>query len=285
MGFWIVILLGIIQGATEFLPVSSSGHLVLFYNIFGITDGTILFSVLLHVATLLAVIYVYWKDIIQLIKHPFCKTNRLLASATIPTVILALLLKGTIEDSFGGGSLIVCFFITGFVLMLSDYFSKKQFVKKNAVVLGITNQPVFVKKEASASVTEMNISYKQAVAVGVCQGLACFPGISRSGSTIASGLIVGIDKKDATDFSFLLSIPIILASLLLEVIDYIKVPTSMPFSTTGIILGCIAAFISGLLCIKLLLRIVKKQKLIWFSLYLFALGTFLLLNKYLLLWF
>lgn len=275
MGFWIVILLGIIQGATEFLPVSSSGHLVLFYNILGISENTLLFSVLLHVATLLAVVYVYWKDIIQLIKHPFCKTNRLLISATIPTVALALILKTFIEDSFGGGSLIICFFITGVVLLVSDFVRKKMLGKT-------TKQGVFDKNPATNDITNMNLSYKQAIAVGVCQGLACFPGISRSGSTIAGGLIFGVDKKDAADFSFLLSIPIIIGSLILEVVDFIKAPAPLPFSTFGIVLGCFFAFISGLLCIKLLLRMVKKQRLIWFSLYLFILCGFLLLNKYVL---
>lgn len=276
MVFWIVILLGIIQGATEFLPVSSSGHLVLFYNILGISENTLLFSVLLHVATLLAVIYVYWKDIVQLIKHPFCKTNRLLISATIPTVILAIILKTFIEDSFNGSSLIICFFITGMVLLFSDFVSRKKMPYKKI------KQGVFDKKTVTSDITNMNLSYKQAIAVGICQGLACFPGISRSGSTIAGGLIFGVDKKDSADFSFLLSIPVIIGSLILEVVDFIKTPAPLPFSTFGIILSCFFAFVAGLLCIKLLLRMVKKQRLIWFSLYLFILCVFLLLNKYML---
>ena len=293
MSFLISILLGIIQGATEFLPVSSSGHLVLFYSIFGITENTILFSVLLHIATLAAVLYVYQKDIIQLIKKPFCKTNCLIITATLPTVILALLLKNIVEGSFSGSSLIVCFFITGVILLTSDYISRRK-SKKETIPKEVIKQNNTTSKKtgfistqmfAALSVTNMKISYKQALIVGVCQGFACFPGISRSGSTIAGGLIFGIDKKEAADFSFLLSIPIILASLILESVEFTKYPSPMPFSAVEIILGCFTAFISGLLCVHLLLKIVKKQKLVWFSLYLFVLGIFLILNKYLLLWF
>jgi len=293
MSFWIVILLGIIQGATEFLPVSSSGHLVLFYSIFGITQNTLLFSVLLHIATLTAVLYVYRKDVIRLVKNPFCKTNCLIITATLPTVILALLLKNVVEDSFGGASLITCFFITGIILLISDYISRKRSKKETLANNFLTQNNSsskgrgFISTQTFSSpyITNIRISYKQAIIVGICQGFACFPGISRSGSTIASGLIFGIDKKESADFSFLLSIPIIFASLILEGVEFVKHPSLMPFSIIEILFGCFFAFTSGLLCVHLLLNLVKKQKLVWFSLYLFILGIFLILNKYLLFWF
>lgn len=274
MAFWIIIILGIVQGATEFLPVSSSGHLVLFYNIFGITGNTILLSVILHVATLFAVVFVYYKDIAKLIKNPFCKTNKLLVVATIPTILLVLLFKKFIEESFGGQWLIIGFIITAIVLVVAEYMGKKN---------ESSRQNVFRKQAGieNNNITNLNISYKQGIVIGVAQGLASFPGISRSGSTIAAGLMAGVSKNEVANFSFLLSIPIILASLGYEMLGFFtEGGSAMAFNFGALSVGFLFAFISGLLCIKLMLAFVKKQKLTWFSLYLLALSTFMVLNTY-----
>ncbi len=257
MSIFIIILIGVVQGLAEFLPVSSSGHLVLMYNIFDITQNTILLSVILHLATLFAVIYVYKKDIWQLITHPFCKTNLLLLSATIPTVIIVLLLENIIVDSFGGQFLIIGFLFTAILLIISDLLSKKN-------------------TTTNSDILNLKINYRQAVIIGIAQGVAGFPAVSRSGSTIATALILKVNKEDATKFSFLLSIPIIIASFFYELIN-IK-SNALDISTLALFTGFIVAFLCGIFAVKVMTRFVKKQKLYFFSIYLFVLSAFLILN-------
>ena len=235
------IILGIIQGLTEFLPVSSSGHLVLFGKIFGVDGDFVLFSVLMHIATLLAVVVYFHKDIWELIKHPFSKDAIKLYLATIPTVLIVLLFKGFIEDSFGGGLLPFCFMFTAILLIVSQVLSKKQ------------GKP---------------ITKTGAICMGIAQGIAVLPGISRSGATICTGLIMGYDRKQCARFSFLMSVPIILASMVYELLPLLKGETLQLVGTWQLILGFIFAFIVGLLSIRLMMKVVEKLKLYWFSIYL-----------------
>lgn len=275
MAIWIVIILGIVQGACEFLPVSSSGHLVMFYNIFNITENTILLSVILHMATLMSVVVCYWRDIIKLIKNPFCNTNKMLIVATIPTVIIVLLLKNIVEKSFGSDFIIIGFLITAIVLFISQMLENKsaKMLKNN----------YFMSQTGTYNdITDININTKQALLVGCAQGLAIFPGISRSGSTIAMGLLCGVKKSEVADFSFLLSIPIIIASLLFETIDVSVNKISVGYNALTLGIGFLFSFLSGLVCIKLMLKFVKKSKLYWFSFYLVLLSIFLILNSYVL---
>ena len=273
MSVWIIILLGIVQGASEFLPISSSGHLVVLYNVFGVQDNTILLSVILHIATLIAVVICYFKDILELIKHPFCNTNKKLIVATIPTATIVLILKSLVEKTFSGSFVIVGFLITAIVLLISQKLGNSN---KNNVFK--TQSGGFVTK--TAHITNLNITYKQAFCVGVAQGIAIFPGISRSGSTIATGLICGVNKTDAADFSFLLSIPIIVAGMLFELIDVATGKAVLNISVFGLLVGFVLSFLSGLLCIKLMLKFVKNKKLTWFSFYLIGLSCFLILNEF-----
>ena len=278
MAIWIIIILGIVQGVSEFLPISSSGHLVLFYNIFNITDNTILLSVILHVATLLAVVLSYYKQIFELIKNPFCETNKKLLVATIPTVIIVILLKSLVEKTFSGDFIIIGFLITALVLLISQIKENKVNKLKNRYFVKQPN--VYLSK--NHNITNLNISYKQALLIGTAQGIAVFPGISRSGSTIATGLISGVSKQEVADFTFLLSIPIIIGGLLFELIDVVKGEASLNIGWLSLSVGFLFGFISGLVCIKLMLKFVKSKKLTWFSLYLVLLSTFLILNKYVL---
>lgn len=261
MTLLIVIILSIIQGAAEFLPISSSGHLVIAYRIFNVTGNTVLLSVILHIATLFSVIIIYRKRLYELIKHPFCKTNWCIVITTIITIIMVLFFKKSIESSFSGEYLYICFIITAVMLFVADNFN---FWKSKKV---IDNKP---------------INFFQATIVGVAQGIACFPGISRSGSTISSGLIVGIDKNKVADYSFIISIPIIIASLILEIVEYVKSPSIIAFNFFELAVGFIVAFIVGLLCIKLLIKFVKNKNLTIFSFYLLILSIFLILNDNLL---
>ena len=278
MAVWIILILGLVQGASEFLPISSSGHLVVFYNIFNVHDSTILLSVVLHVATLLSVLFCYWKELVCLIKNPFCKTNKLLVCATVPTVLLALIFKKFVEESFGGGFVIVGFLITAVILIVTQLITNKQ---QNGGLCA-TNSGFMSKSD---SITNLQISFKQALVIGVAQGIAVFPGISRSGSTIATGLVSGVNKSDASDFSFLLSIPIILGGLMFELIDVVNGKASLNISWLNLSVGFVASFLSGLICVKLMIKFVKNKKLTWFSVYLIVLSLFLILNRFVLGWF
>jgi len=237
------IILGILQGLTEFLPISSSGHLVLASKIFDISGDFIFFSVILHVATLLAVMLYFRKEVWFLIKHPFSKTAKQLYLATLPTIILVLIFEGFIENSFDGKLLPFCFFFTAILLIITQFVSTK-------------NQ----NKE---------LDYKGSFAMGIMQGIAVLPGISRSGATICTGIMLGYDKVKSAKFSFLMSIPIIFASMLYEIYKLIKIGGGQlfPFQT---FISALFAFIVGLLAIKLMLWVVKKVKFYWFSIYLVA---------------
>lgn len=276
MSVWVIIILGLVQGASEFLPISSSGHLVLFYNIFKVEDNTILLSVILHVATLLAVLVCYRKQIFELIKHPFCETNKKLIVATIPTVIIVLLLKNLVEQTFSGDFIIVGFIITAIVLLISQMMDNKSNKQQNNNFVADSN--MFLTEPYN--ITNLNVSYKQALLIGTAQGIAIFPGISRSGSTIATSLIAGVKKRVAADFSFLLSIPIIIGGLLFEVLEVCMGNAELNINFLSLGVGFLFSFLSGLLCINLMLKFVKKQKLTWFSFYLVLLSLFLVLNKF-----
>lgn len=259
----ILIVLGIIQGLTEFLPVSSSGHLLLFYEIFGVKGDTLILSILFHVATLLAVLIYYRKDVIKLLKKPFCTTNRKLVVTTLFTCIVYLIFRPLIDSTFSGEYLFIFFILTAIILYVSDYVAERKSILKRQI-----NLP------SNYDITDLPITYKQAIIIGLSQGLACIPGISRSGTTIATARIMGVDSSSTT-YSFLISIPIIMGSLLLNIIEGGSIEVT---SYVGLIFGFVAAFIVGLLAIKLMINLVKKCKLIYFSYYLLILATFLILN-------
>lgn len=240
------IILGILQGITEFLPISSSGHLVLFSKLFNINQGFIFFSVVLHFATLLAVLIYYRKHVISLIKNPFSPLMLKLILATIPAIVVALLFSEQLEQMFDGSLLPFCFVFTGVLLMISQLF--------------YTSEKKIKPLDAKGSVF-----------MGLMQAVALVPGISRSGSTISAGLIGGYSKKESADFSFLMSVPIILASLCYELFKMAKTGAVTVFVFETIV-GSVFAFATGLCAIYLMLKAVKKLKLHYFSYYLFALA-------------
>ncbi|MBR4014932.1 MAG: undecaprenyl-diphosphate phosphatase [Anaerotignum sp.] len=254
------IILGLIQGLTEFLPVSSSGHLVLFQNLFGIKEATQTFTILLHMATLIAVFVYYWRDIWELICHPFQRTTVLLIAGTIPTVIIALLFNDTFDAIFGRGKYIGFNFIfTGFVLLYAD--SRHSGKKK------IRNMSIF-----------------DALIVGTMQGIAILPAVSRSGMTISTCLARGMNRENAARYSFLLSIPAILGAMVLTVKDMItgEVVLADTIGVVPMLAGFVAAAVSGYLAIRFMVDIIKKGKLKWFSVYVFILGGVLILDQFVL---
>lgn len=248
------IVLGIVQGLTEFLPVSSSGHLVLFQNIFGITGDMLFFDTMLHVGTLIAVIAVFWKDIVSILKHPIQKLTGLLLVSMVPAVIATLLFKDFFEGAFAGQYLAFGFMATGILLTVAEWFSRR--TKK-------------AKKD---------ISYPNAIAIGCMQAVAILPGVSRSGSTLVGGLFSGIDRNEAARFSFLMTIPVILGSVVLQGYDLIKEGAGH-IEVAPTIVGTIFAMISGFFAVRFMLGLIRKHKLYGFAIYVGLLGILVLLDQ------
>lgn len=237
------IILGIIQGLTEFLPVSSSGHLVLAKKIFGIGGDFIFFSVILHIATLLAVIIYFKKEVWFLITHPFSALAKKIYLATVPTVVLVLIFESFIENSFDGRLLPFCFAFTAVLLVITQFVSKKSQNK--------------------------DIDYKGGFAMGLMQGIAVLPGISRSGATICTGVLLGYDRVNSARFSFLMSIPIIIASMFYEIFKLLNAGGGQIFPLQTFI-SAVFAFVVGFFAIKFMMFVVSKVKYYWFAIYLTA---------------
>ena len=271
MSFLILIILAIVQAVTEFLPVSSSGHLVLAYRLFGIEDGTIFLSIVLHIATLLSVIIYYRKELLQLLLHPFCPTNRKLATSTLSTCIVALILRPLIKNSFSGDYIYFFFIITAILLFTSDYLSERQYIMSRTK--HFVSQSL--KMHDRTNITNINISYKQAILIGLTQGVACIPGISRSGSTIAVGKMCGV--QDSARYSFILSIPIIVASFVMELLESGGAGLNINLST---IVAFALCFVLGLVCIKLMTKVTANNNLTYFAYYLIALSTLLIVSAF-----
>lgn len=240
------VVLGLVQGLTEFLPVSSSGHLILLQQL-GVGEKSLVFNLMLHLATLFAVCLVYRKTIVSLIKNPKSKKLRFLIIATLPTVGIAFLMRLYV-DMMSEKLLPFGFMITTVFLVLGSIKWKKQ----------------------------REMTYSTAIITGVAQGLAVIGGISRSGSTICSQIVMGRERSDAGDFAFLLSIPIILGSALVELVAFRGFEK---VQIAPLIMGMLAAFLSGVFAIKSFLRILNAGKLLPFAVYTLALSilSFILL--------
>lgn len=244
------------QGLTEFLPVSSSGHLVLVQKLFQIEEeGILLLDTMLHVGTLIAVIGVFWKDIVSMVKKPFSKFPMYIVLATIPTVIIALLLQDYVESAFTTASTLgFGFIITGLILMLVE-----------------------IGESGHKDIESMNI--KDALIIGTAQGIAIFPAISRSGMTIAGALSQKLDRKFAARFSFLMSIPAIVGSIVFQMDDLV-LAIHTPGFVGPMIAGTIAATISGFFAINTMLKVLTKGNLKGFAYYVIALGGFVLIDQF-----
>lgn len=238
-------ILGLVQGLTEFLPVSSSGHLILTREIMGLNDGSsfLLFDVMAHVGTLFAVLIVLYKDILALFKKPY-KNLLMLIVATIPAVIVGFACKDLIEQYFSTAKYLCFFFALTAVLML-------------------VSEPVAKKNK-----NPKDLTWDGVAAMGLMQGLGVLPGVSRSGSTIFGGTVAGTDTKKVASFSFLMSIPIICGSLLLSIIDVAQAGTLASAGWFEIFMGAACAFVSGYFAVRVMLKLIAKANFKWFSLYL-----------------
>ncbi len=275
------IILGFIQGVAEFLPISSSGHLAIFKNVLGFdTETGLLFDVLLHLGTLAAVFVVFYKDIWELIKEGFAIIGQFFSSlfgclfkkqkwqpvittpyrrfvmmviiSTIPTGIMGILLAGAINAA--SATLIVpgiLLLVNGVQLLISDCLP-------------------------DGTLTEEDASYTKAAIVGVAQGIATFPGISRSGTTITACLACGFKREFAVKYSFIMSIPAILGALVLELLDFS--PEMLSGSDmVNYLIGTLVSAVVGYVCIKTMLVIVRGKKFKYFAYYCFAMGAFAVL--------
>lgn len=246
MKIWEAVVLGIVQGATEFLPVSSSGHLLLFEKC-GIGEDDLFFNICLHLGTLLAVLIAMRKTWMPLVKKPLDRTNGYIILATIPTVVIAVIFKVFFPALVDGEYLPFGFMATAVLLFLSEKLQTTKTAVYNA---------------------------KTSVLTGVMQGIAVLPGVSRSGSTIAISTLLGVEKSTASEFSFLLSVPIIVGSALYEGVEIFT--SGGEIFSAGIaplLIGTFTAFLSGLVAIKGFLGFVKKHSLSGFAVYAFLLSV------------
>ncbi|GHV70515.1 undecaprenyl-diphosphatase 4 [Spirochaetia bacterium] len=256
------VILGLVQGLTEFLPVSSSGHLVLLQRIFGIAEPVLFFDTLLHGGTLIAVVAVLWPDIWGILQKLIQPLTGFLILATIPAVIAALFFKDRIEAAFASGAFLgFSFLITSLLLIFSHVMTKKP--------------------GRSRSQIEMN--WLDALIIGLLQAVAIVPGVSRSGSTLSGGLFRRLDRNFAARFSFLLSIPAILGALVLQLKDLIQTesPVTGGFSPLAMAIGTLTAAVVGFFSIRLMLKIVRERSLLGFAIYTAVLGALVLVDQYL----
>ena len=262
MQWWQAILLGLVQGLTEFLPVSSSGHLMIFKELLGVDGGGFLdFTVTVHLATVLATLVVFWKAIWQLLKGFFqFKYNdetdyvcKILVSL-IPVAVVGFFFKDFVEGLFGESLIPVgvglCF--TAALLLLSDYSGR-----------------LFRRPGRPVREVRSGISYGQAFLVGLGQAVAVAPGVSRSGTTIATGLVSGVRREVMAQFSFLMVLIPIIGEQLLDIVKAVAGEGGLAggVGTVSLLLGFVAAFVSGLFACKAMVALVRRARLGWFALY------------------
>lgn len=264
------IVLGIFQGVAEFLPISSSGHLVLLQTLFGIKEGNLFFTEMLHFGTLLSIFIVYFKDIFKIIVEffilikDFFKTKRLIVDNTykkmamliivgsIPTGIMGIALGDIFESFYSSITVVaIAFIITGVLLWISE-------------------------KSSLGNKSVKEVTYADSFIIGVFQGFAITPGISRSGSTIVGGLFRGLDKKLATKFSFLLALPATFGAAILGIKDALPQEAGTLF-TIPLLIGVLISTITGIISIKILIRVLERGKLHYFSYYVWILSVILLI--------
>lgn len=264
MNIWQAIALGIVQGLTEFLPVSSSGHLVFFQKIFNVDleGNDMLFDIMLHLGTLVAVCAVFYKDILKLFERPFKQLFYLLI-ATVPAAVAGFFLDDWIEQTFYGGA----FLAVGFLITAAELFAAELYAKK-------------AKKS-------LPLNTKIALSMGFAQMVAILPGISRSGSTIVSGTLAGGKREEVANFSFLLSVPVILGSFVVSIVKGISNGEIASAIIRGganlgwcVFFGVVTSALSGLFAIKVMIKAIKKANYKWFALYLILLSVVCLVLQF-----
>ncbi|MFW5788187.1 MAG: undecaprenyl-diphosphate phosphatase [Halanaerobiales bacterium] len=252
MGFLKVIILGLVQGLTEFLPISSSGHLVIFQELLDIGKEELTLDIFLHFGTVIPILIIFRKDVWDIITFKNKKLTWLILIGMAPTGLMGILLKDFFTGLFSSVRLVgFMLLITGLLLYLVEKISKSRFNLKS-------------------------MKWYHGVVVGIAQGMAIIPGISRSGSTIAAALFQGLDRESAARYSFLLSAPVIMGAGILVLKDIMNVGLK-DMSWLMIIAGVLAAAFSGYFAIKYLLQILKEGRLTTFSYYCWTVGILIIL--------
>jgi undecaprenyl-diphosphatase len=274
MNIFYAVLLGVIQGLTEFLPISSSGHLVLFQKIFGVEEPTMLFDIMLHVGTLIAVFVVLWKDIWAILRKIIQPLTAYLIIATIPTVVFALVFRDSLEKAFETGQFLgAAFLATSALLVVAELFSRR-----------FTSGKFASTGNGLKKAGEMN--WLDALVIGIMQGIAIIPGISRSGATLSGALSRRLNRDFAARFSFLLSIPAILGAAVFHLKDLVKgnetavEAASTGIGTAAIIAGTLSAAIVGFFAVRFMLKIIREKSLWGFAIYTGILGLLVLVDQF-----
>lgn len=269
------LLLGIVQGLTEFLPVSSSGHLMIARDLLGVDGGGFLdFTVTVHLATVLSTIIVFWKPIVRLLAGLFkfrynVETDYVfkIVVSMVPVAVVGLLLKDKVEALFSDDlfTVAVCLIITAVLLFLSD--------------VGGRRGAAPVQEQGAASSPRNGISYWQALVVGLGQAAAVAPGLSRSGTTIATGLLCGVRRDVMAQFSFLMVLVPIIGEQFLSLLEGLtgEAVIGGGLDPVCLVVGFLSAFLSGLFACKLMIAVVKKARLTWFALYCLVVSLLLLI--------
>lgn len=258
MEIWQAIVLGAVQGFAEFLPISSSGHLILLQNWFGITDNVVFYSIMLHIGTLIPVLIVLWKEIVGLFKKPFSNLGYLVL-ATIPAGVLGVVfsLAFDLDALFADYTwlLAITFLLTATELIFAERIAKKK---------------------------QMNngINVKTSLIMGAGQAFGVLPGLSRSGTTISAGCLAKVEKEKNANFTFLMSIPIIVAAAGMELVGGIMDGTLVSVDFLPLIIGMVTAMVCGYVAIKFMLKIIKKANYKWFSVYLVGIAIATLITSF-----
>ena len=262
MSWWEALLLGIIQGLTEFLPVSSSGHLEIGQALLGTAgEENLTFAIVVHAATVLSTLVILWQEVAKLFKGTFTtlKWNEeknyvaMILVSMIPVFIVGMFFKEYVEGFFGSGLLLVgiCLCVTAILLYFSEWLSKRR--------IGIGHE----------------VGYKDAIIIGLAQAVAVLPGLSRSGTTIATGLLCGVKKESVTKFSFLMVLIPILGEAFLELLDVLSGEVIVgSLGVLPLLVGFVSAFLSGCFACRFMINIVRRQKLIYFAIYCLCAGIF-----------
>ena len=267
MSWWEALILGIVQGLTEFLPVSSSGHLELGHALLNTAgEENLTFAILVHAATVLSTLVVLWREVSQLFVGTFTTTQwneqknyvaKILVSM-IPVFIVGMFFKDQVEQLFGNGLLLVgiCLLITACLLALSEWLQRRR------------------QNEGH------EVGYKDAILIGIAQACAVLPGLSRSGTTIATGLLCGVKKESVAQFSFLMVLIPILGEALLDGLKLWKGEVTSSLGLVPAIVGFAAAFVTGCLACRFMIEIVRRQRLVWFALYCAIVGTTAIITNF-----
>ena len=253
------VLLGLFQGLAEFLPISSSGHLNLLQALFGVNvEHQLLFNILLHVGTLVAVLVVFWKDWLNMLLHPIKdRTLLLLFIASLPALIAKVIFDAPLDYVETHNDILgVCFLITGLMLVLTQKFSEKNAKRRQE---------------------KHKVGFMEAIAMGCLQAVGMLPGISRSGSTIFGGVWAKLNRETAAKFSFMMSAPAIVGGLLSEVLNVMETGVSFGSDLPAILLGVVVAGVTGYFAIRFFLRLIAKVSLNGFALYVTVIGILVII--------